>query len=69
MTSLVKCKALVDSVRTRVPIRKISFCCVLVLCRPGRRGASAVGASDLGPEGLKFEPWPVRLRCVLRQNT
>ena len=26
-------------------------------------------ASDLGPEGREFEPWPVRLRCVLRQNT
>ena len=28
-----------------------------------------VGATDLGPNGLKFEPWPVCLRCVLRQNT
>ena len=34
----------------------------------GRRCGSVVGASDLGPEGLQFEPWPVRLRCVLRQN-
>ena len=27
-----------------------------------------VSASDLGPEGLEFEPWPVHPRCVLRQN-
>ena len=26
-------------------------------------------ASDLGPEDREFEPWPARLRCVLRQNT
>ena len=28
-----------------------------------------VGASDLGPEGREFEPWPVHPRCVFRQNT
>ena len=28
-----------------------------------------VTASDLGPEGRDFEPWPVHPRCVLRQNT
>ena len=28
-----------------------------------------VGASDLGPEGREFEPWPVHSHCVLRQNT
>ena len=35
-----------------------------------------VSASDLGPEGREFEPWPVESsspghgpRCVLRQNT
>ena len=28
-----------------------------------------VSASDLGPEGREFEPWPVHPRCVLRQNT
>ena len=35
----------------------------------GRRGGSVVSASDMGPEGREFEPWPVHLRCVLRQNT
>ena len=34
--------------------------------RQGKRGGSVHGASDLGPEGLEFEPWPVHLRCVLR---
>ena len=24
----------------------------------GGRGGSVVGASDLGPEGREFEPWP-----------
>ena len=28
-----------------------------------------VSASDLGPEGREFKPWPVHPRCVLRQNT
>ena len=28
-----------------------------------------ISASDLGPEGREFEPWPVHPRCVLRQNT
>ena len=28
-----------------------------------------VGASDLGPEGREFEPWPVHRRCVLRQSS
>ena len=28
-----------------------------------------VGASDLGPEGREFEPWPVHPRCVLSQIT
>ena len=32
-------------------------------------GGSVVSASDLGPEGREFEPWPVHPRCVLRQNT
>ena len=41
---------------------------VLVLST-GRRGGSVVSASDLKPEGREFEPWPVHLRCVLRQNT
>ena len=26
-----------------------------------RRGGSVVSASDLGPEGLEFKPWP---RCT-----
>ena len=34
-----------------------------------RRGGSVVSASDLGPEGREFEPWPVHPRCVLRQKT
>ena len=34
----------------------------------GRHGASVVSASDLGPEGREFEPWPVYPRCVLRQS-
>ena len=34
-----------------------------------RRGGSVLSASDLGPEGQEFEPWPVHPRCVLRQNT
>ena len=35
----------------------------------GRRAGSVVSASDLGPEGREFKPWPVHPRCVLRQNT
>ena len=35
----------------------------------GSRGGSVVGASALGYEGRKFDPWPVHLRCVLKQNT
>ena len=34
-----------------------------------KRGGSVVSASDLGPEGREFEPWPVQPSCVLRQNT
>ena len=34
-----------------------------------RRGGSVVSASDLGPEGREFEPWPEHPRCVFRQNT
>ena len=40
-----------------------------VLYSSGKRGGSVVSASDLGPEGREFEPWPVHPRCVLRQNT
>ena len=28
-----------------------------------------ISASDLGPEGREFVPWPVHPRRVLRQNT
>ena len=41
----------------------------LALPSTGRRGGSVVYASDLGPEGREFEPWPVHPRCVVRQNT
>ena len=35
----------------------------------GSRDGLAVCASDLGPEGREFEPWPLHPRCVLRQDT
>ena len=41
-----------------------------ILSTGGRRGGSVVSASDLGPEGREFEPWPSpNPRSVLRQNT
>ena len=45
----------------------LGFSCLFLLLFE-RRGGSVLGASDLGFEGLELEPWPVRLRCVLRQN-
>ena len=39
-----------------------------VFLQGGRRGGSVVSASDLGPEGREFEPWPVHPRCVLSMN-
>ena len=32
----------------------------------GRCGVSVVSASNLGPEGREFKPWPVHPHCVLR---
>ena len=42
---------------------------VLIFSLYGKRDGSAVGTSDLGPKGLQLESGPVRVRCVLRQNT
>ena len=41
----------------------IEFFCFLV------GGVVVVSASDLGPGGQEFEPWPVHPRSVLRQNS
>ena len=43
-----------------------SFELMQPISRKKRCSGSVVGMSNLGPEGLEFKPWPVR---VLRQNT